>query len=90
MLRTNIIYFTKKIIDSLVVDIIGKIPGINQKRDINIVFNEKMNTVNVKLAVKEEINNVYDVAKQVQNYIFFRLCKMFDLNHININVTIIK
>lgn len=86
MARSNNIYFTKKIIDSLVLDTINKVSGIDKNETTEIFFNQKNKAIDVKFHIKKDIDNVASVIYEVQNYIFYRLCKMFDINHIDVNV----
>jgi hypothetical protein len=88
MSKTNNIYFTNQIIDSLVEDTINKVPGIDKNEKIKIVFNNKANRIDVEINVMNGINNLISIAEQAQNYLFIRLCRMFDLKNIQINLTI--
>lgn len=85
---TNKIFFTNEVIDSLIMEIVNKIPGIDKNKKIEINFNERKMKINVELSVKKDIINIFEVIKQIQNYIFFKMCKMLDIKHFNVDVFI--
>lgn len=89
MIVNNNIRFSNKIINSIIVDTISKIPGIDKNKSIDANFSNKTNIIDIKCSISKDIDNVYSVMREIQNYVFFRLCKMFDTTNIKVNLEII-
>jgi hypothetical protein len=71
-------------------NLLGKVPGIDPNKSVNVIYNDKHNVVSLKFSVRNDIDNVYNIIKQAQSYVFFMMCKILDLNHINIDVAVVE
>jgi uncharacterized alkaline shock family protein YloU len=73
-----------------VADILNKIPGIDHDKQLNINVMNSKGRIDIVFAPLSSIYNIYDIVKEVQDSVYFKLTKIFDLDKLNVNVTAIS
>ncbi|GHU30728.1 hypothetical protein FACS1894166_00900 [Bacilli bacterium] len=90
MSKIDRINYDESLIIRIITNIIQKTPGISVDDELNVAVSDKHNSIDVTLAPLNNIINVYDLAKKLQESIYYQVIKIFDLLDIVVNVRVKK
>jgi hypothetical protein len=88
MPKTNKIIFNESLTLNIITDIINKIPGIDYDKLLDVAINKNHDVVDITFAPLKSVYNIYDIAKEIQDNVYFKLTKTFDLDRIVVNTII--
>jgi hypothetical protein len=88
MANTNKIIFNESLTLNIITDIINKIPGIDYDKLLDVAINKNHDVIDITFTPLKSVYNVYDIAKEIQDNVYFKLTKTFDLNKIVINTIV--
>ncbi|MDR2369541.1 MAG: hypothetical protein LBD63_02840 [Mycoplasmataceae bacterium] len=88
MAKVSRINYDESLVLRLVVNIVAKIPGVNIHSDFNVEINDTHTILNIAFKPLPYIANVYQVARKIQDAVYFNIKKMFDLYTIIVNVKV--
>ena len=90
MQKLKKINLTKEVINDVVEDLIKSVPGISKSSAPTIEINQDI-VPHIKITIKpiDDIVNVYNLCKQLQDLVYYHILNDFDLNKIRVDVVAI-
>ncbi|MDR0739538.1 MAG: hypothetical protein LBF00_01460 [Mycoplasmataceae bacterium] len=88
MFNINRINYDESLVITLVANVLAKTPGVNVNGDFNVTLNDSHTVLDVVFTPLPHIFNVFQIARKVQDSIYFVIKRNFDLYNIIVNVTI--
>lgn len=87
MKKLSIINIDKAVVKQLIEYILSTTPGVETTKPINVEIKHNIAPIiNVRCYFKKYITNLYDICKEIQNILYYKLIHDFDLSNITINV----
>ncbi|MDR1991509.1 MAG: hypothetical protein LBP70_02165 [Mycoplasmataceae bacterium] len=88
MSKVNQINYDHSLILHLITNVVSKIPGINTKENFNVQINDTHTVLDITFKPLHYITNVSQLARKVQDMVYFNVKKNFDLFGIVVNVKV--
>jgi uncharacterized alkaline shock family protein YloU len=88
MSRVNRINYDESLVLHLVANIIAKTPGVNIHDDFNVTINETHTVINVVFKPLPYVVDIFQIARKIQDTVYFNIKKTFDLYNIIVNVEV--
>ena len=87
MAKLKKINLNKEVLDDIVVSLINYVPGIS-KGTKSIVEICQADVPYIKITIKpiDDITNVYDLCKKLQDLVYYHILTNFDLERIRVDV----
>lgn len=84
------IVFNFEIINEIVHNILSLTPGVDMKKDIKVDFDQKsIPIVSITFSHQSDISNIYDLCIEIQDLVYYKLSKDFDLKQLFVNVIVV-
>jgi hypothetical protein len=88
MSKVDRINYDESLVIRLVANIVSKVPGVDVNDNFNVTINEKHTMLNIVFKPLPDVLNVFQIARKVQETVYYNVKKTFDLYNITINVVI--
>jgi uncharacterized alkaline shock family protein YloU len=88
MSKVDRINYDESLVIRLVANIVAKTPGVNVNEDFSVTINDAHNVLNIIFKPNSSIINVFQIAREIQDNVYFNIKKTFDLYNIVVNVTV--
>ncbi|WEK83179.1 MAG: hypothetical protein L3I91_00520 [Mycoplasma sp.] len=90
MRKPKRIGFNLEIVTELITNILSITPGVDMSQpiDIDLVENKSIPTITVRFFPTSDIINLYDLCINLQDLIYYKIVKGFDLDKSNIKILV--
>jgi uncharacterized alkaline shock family protein YloU len=88
MSKVDRINYDESLVIRLVANIVAKTPGVNVNEDFSVTINDTHTVLNIIFKPISSIINVFQIAREIQDNVYFNVKKTFDLYNIVVNVTV--
>ncbi|MDR1234510.1 MAG: hypothetical protein LBJ97_00290 [Mycoplasmataceae bacterium] len=88
MSKVDRINYDESLVIRLVANIVSKVPGVDVNDNFNVTINEKHTVLGIIFKPLPDVLNVFQIARKVQETVYYNVKKTFDLYNITINVVI--
>lgn len=87
MKKAKKIFFDKDIVASIVGIVLSTTPGISvhDEPTVDIFVNEPR--IEIKFQPSDSISNIYDVSLKIQEIVYYKIVRQFDLSQLVVNVS---
>jgi uncharacterized alkaline shock family protein YloU len=88
MPKVNRINYDESLVLHLIANIVAKTPGVDIHNDFNITINETHTALNIVFKPLPYVVNIFQIARKIQDAVYFNVKKTFDLYNIVVNVEV--
>jgi uncharacterized alkaline shock family protein YloU len=88
MPKVNRINYDESLVLHLVLNIVAKTPGVNVHDSFNVTINETHTVLNVIFKPFPYVIDIFQIARKIQDAVYFNIKKTFDLYNIVVNVEV--
>ncbi|MDR3330297.1 MAG: hypothetical protein LBS76_03380 [Mycoplasmataceae bacterium] len=88
MSKVDRINYDESLVIRLVANIVAKTPGVNVNEDFSVTINDNHTALNIIFKPLSPIVNVFQIAREIQDNVYFNIKKSFDLYSVVVNVTV--